>query len=586
MPETIASFLAQVRDAAQTLEELDLLDLIAAAEDHTSRSKLHILIVGLAGSGRCSFANALLGQPKLLPATPIPKAPIPIELSYGETLTIELHGKDGGSKTALPPEDLRTFLTSPDTQADQYQSIEIKASNDLLKTARFRLEGIGGVHTAAGWRETLAGTDYTFLTLKATALLSEEERTFVQEVLHASFDLERVTMVINQIDLIEKDEQAELVERVRAFLGPFESQPAIITFSAVQINRDDTAEDSGLDSGYEAMIRLVRNDLADHHQVLHTDASRQGAELCLAELKEVAERQQALVATSESDLKELLGKIEAQQEWLPPRVERVQQRVETFINTMLREQFLREIEGFGAALQQQLPDEVMPTQDMNTLKRHLPGYIEALWTEFFTHQQDAVRSKLAAEMKFINHLIEEDFRELLEGQRTHLRENLSEFDPTPARLKTLLLPRRGKHQMGQLATGVQVAGLILQIPNLPLGLAAISIGQAIRLVFKKETDAADKQAVIASAVRATQELEIQVKKQVSSRFDAMTQEIKDAVAERYKQELDRIQHMLEESLSWRQNLVTKQKQLTTLLETALPRLEALLSQIKEAEVPA
>src|SRR5579859_5257348 len=109
MPETIASFLAQVRDAAQTLEELDLLDLIAAAEDHTSRSKLHILIVGLAGSGRCSLANALLGQPKLLPASPIPKALIPIELSYGETLTVELHGKDG-SKTALPPEDLRTFL--------------------------------------------------------------------------------------------------------------------------------------------------------------------------------------------------------------------------------------------------------------------------------------------------------------------------------------------------------------------------------------------------------------------------------------------------------------------------------------------
>ncbi len=585
MPETIASFLEQARSAAQMLDEPELLDLIAAAQEHTSRSALHILIVGLTGSGRCSLANALLGQPRLLPAAPIPKASIPIELSYGEVLTVELHGRDG-SKTALPPEDLRAFLTNADTQANQYQSVEIKTNLDLLKTARFRLEGIGGTRSAARWRETLAGTDYTFLTLKATALLSEEERTFVQDVLHTSFGLERVTMVINQIDLIEKDEQAELVERVRAFLGPFESQPAIITFSAALINRGDAVEDSGLDSGYEAMMRLVRNDLADHHQALHTDASRQGAELCLAAMKEAAERQQAIVATSESDLKELLGKIAAQQEWLPPRVERVQQRVENFINTILREQFLHEIEGFSAALQQQLPDEVMPTQDTNTLKRHLPGYIEALWTEFFTHQQDAVRSKLAAEIKFINHLIEADFRELLEGQRTQLREGLSEFDPTPARLKTLLLPRRGKHQMGQLATGVQVAGLILLIPNLPLGLAAIGIGQAIRLVFKKETDAADKQAVITSAVRATQEIEIQIKKQVSSRFDAMRQEMKDAVAERYKQELDRIQHVLEESLAWRQNLVAKQEYLTTLLETTIPRLETLLSQIKEAEEPA
>lgn len=580
MPETIASFLEQVRDAAQTLEEPELLDLIAAVQEHSSQSTLRFVIVGLTGSGRCSLANALLGQPKLLPISPIPKAPIPIQVSYGEALFVELHTKDGG-KTALPPENVRAFLTSPTTNVGQYRSLEIKAPADLLKTARFRLESIGAARSAAEWKELLAGTDYLFLTLKATALLSEEERTFVREVLHSTFGLERVTIVINQIDLIEQEEQPELVERVRTFLGPFESQPAIISFSAAQVNRGEDAEASEIDSGYEAMMRLVKNDLADHHQPLHTTSLRQGAALCLSALEEAATRQQALLATNEADLKEALGKIEAQQQWLPSRVERVQQRIETFINTMLRAHFLHEIEGFSAALQQQLSGEAAP-QDMTTLKRYLPGYIEALWTEFFIAQQDAVRSKLATEMKLINHLIEEDFRELLEGQRVNLHEGTGEFDPTPARLKTLLMPRRGKHAMGTVATGVQVAGLILLIPNLPLGLAAIGIGQAIRMIFKKETDASDKQAFIASAVKSIQELETQIKKQVAARFDTITQEVKQAVADRYKQELARIQQVLEESLAWRQNLSTKQGQLTSLLEKTIPALHRQLNQLEGA----
>ncbi len=302
MSETIAAFLAQLHEAAQTLEEAQLLELIAAVQAHTSQSALHFLIVGLVGSGRCSLANALLGQPKLLPASSVPKAPIPIQISYGETLSIEAHGKDGG-KTALTPEKLRAFLTSPDTDASQYRALEVKASADTLKHARFRLESIGAARSPAEWKELLAGIDYVFLTLKATALLSEEERAFVRDALHASFGLERVTIVINQIDLIDSEERPELIERVRAFLGPFESQPAIISFSAVQFNRGDAAKAGGITSGYEAMRQLVTNDQGEHHQALHAASLRQGAALCLTALEEAAARQQALLMTSEADLK-------------------------------------------------------------------------------------------------------------------------------------------------------------------------------------------------------------------------------------------------------------------------------------------
>src|SRR5215475_10953503 len=99
MSETIASFLAQIKDAAQMLEEPELLDLVAAVEEHTHQSTLRFMVVGLTGSGRGSLVNALLGQPRPLPTSPIPKAPIPIQVQYGETLTVELQSQERGTSS-------------------------------------------------------------------------------------------------------------------------------------------------------------------------------------------------------------------------------------------------------------------------------------------------------------------------------------------------------------------------------------------------------------------------------------------------------------------------------------------------------
>lgn len=580
MSEAMSSFLEQVNTAAQTLEDQELLDLIAAAQAHSEVSTLRLLIVGATGSGRFSLANALLGQARFLPASPVPKAPVPLEISYAESASIELVEKDG-SRKALSPERLRSFLTSSEIQVSEYRQVDVKTNSDLLKTASFRIESIGAAHSPAAWKEVLAGIDYVFFTLKAVALLSEEERRFIEEVLHPAIGLERVTIVINQIDLIDQEDRPELTERLRAFLGPFERQPAIIEFSTLQVGQGEG--DSALDSGYEALIRITRSDLIDHHQTTRAAALRQTAELCLTTLEETVTRQQALAATSEADVKDLLGKIDARQQWLPARIERVQHRVDTFINAMLREQFLREIEGFSAALQQQLPIELQPVQEMTTLKRYLPGYLESLWKSFFNGQLDAIRSKLAAEVKQINQMIEDDFRELLESQGTGFQDQVRGFEDSPDRLRTLIMPRRGKNQAGTIATGVQVVGLVLLIPNLPLGLAAIGIGQAIRMVFKKDTDAADRQALIDSAVNAVHELELQIKKQVSSRFDSISEEMKKAVADRYEQGLTNLRALLEESLAWRDKLGAKQAHLSSLREQTIPELRGLLAQLDNLE---
>ncbi|HEY7122773.1 MAG TPA: hypothetical protein VH540_02375 [Ktedonobacterales bacterium] len=575
MPETYTTFLEQARAAAQTLEEPELLELIAATEKHHQRSTLSLLIAGLPGSGRSSLANILLGQPRLLPTSPIPKAPIPFEVQGAETSRIEVIGADA-TRTSLSPENLRPFLTGPTTQASKYERVEIKAQSELLKSATLRVESIGG-RSPARWKELLAGTDYVFLVLKAVALLSEEERAFISDVLEP-FGLERVAIVINQIDLIDQEERASLVERVRTFLGPFESQPTVIEFSALRNHEEEQQEHP-----YEQMMQRAGNDLIAQQHRLRAETQRQSAQMCLEALEDTATRQRALAATSEDELKGVLKRIESQQNWLPSRVERAQQRVETFTNTLLRDELLREVEGFSASLREQLPSEIMPVQDITKIRRYLPGYIEALWAEFFRQQQETIRKKLSDEMKQVSQMIEADFRALLGEQQGVLQDGSDGFDPTPARLRTLLLPSRGSHTMGSFATGLQVLGLILLVPYFTFGLAAIGIGQAIRLIFKKQGEQADKQAVLNAANKAVQELEIQVKKQVTNRFETATTEYKKAVADVYTQELERIRGLLENALARRERLASKVGQLDTLMEQTIPALRTLLGKVQAAE---
>ncbi len=579
MPETIYSFLDKVKQAALVLGDPATLDLIAAVREQVGAAKLRILIVGSTGSGRYSVANVILGQPDLLPTSPIPKAPVSLSVGYGDSVGVEVVANDG-RRAAMPAEKLRPFMTSPAT-ADSYQSIEVKTQCSLLKTSELRIESIDARRSAAEWKELLAGTDYIILILQAAALLSEQERRFVRDVLNANVGLERVAIVINQIDLIPEEERASLAELVRTFLGPFESQPLLAEFSATKARKGLEIGRVPPESGYEALMDLVRCDLIERHSTHKSAGMRQAAEICLAQLSDEATRQRALLTASEAELTEMLGKCDLHNQWLQGRVKRSQQRIEVFINTLIKEQFLREIEGFGNALRQQIPGEVLPVEDITEIKRSLPGYIESLWSEFFDRQLADVRNQLIGEMKLIGTTIEDDLKELLGENAPNFQNLLVGFDPTPSTMSTLLFPHRGENQSGAIATGFQVGGLFLLFANIPLGLASIGIGQVIRRVYKKEMAASDKRAIVTAAIDSTYELERQIKQQVEGRFGELADKLKQSIADLYGQELARMRVVLEDSIRHHKEQQARKEQITSLTSTTIPELQRLLAQLSE-----
>ena len=577
MPETIQSFLDKVKEAAAVLGESDTIDLIAAVKNQTSTSKLRLLIVGSTGSGRFSVANFLLGQPELLPTSPIPKAAISLVVGYGEIEAAEVCAKNGVTTNSLV-EKLRSFLTSSDTEANKYQHVMVKTNCDLLKTCELRIENINAKKTVADWKELLAGTDYAILVLKATALLSEQERQFVRDILKPSLGLERVAIVINQMDLVPDDERLSISEMVRTFLGPFESQPLLMEFAAAKANKAIRSGNVSA-NGYQVLSNFVKIDLVEKHSFLKSAAMHQAAEICLTEVAEAAVRQNSLISTNQIELQELLDKIDSQSQWLESRIQRAQQKVEVFINTLVKEEFFREIEEFGFALRQQLPDEIMLIKDVATIRRHLPGYLEAVWAEFFNSQLAAIRNKLIGEMKLINETIEKDLKELVGNKATNFQESLIGFDPTPANLRNFLMPRRGKNTVGVVATGLQLGGFLVLVGNLPLGLAAIGSGHIVRMLGKQAMETDDKKAILDSAIVAIHELERQIKQQVESQFAELTEKLKTATADLYSEGITKIRSSVKDAMASRQELLTKKEKIDRLVNVTVPELKQLLSQL-------
>jgi hypothetical protein len=468
----------------------------------------------------------------------------------------------------------------------QYNEVSVTTNCDLLKTSVFVIDSLDAQRSEVEWKELLAGTDYVIVVLRAVALLSEQERRFIREVLHPYFGLERVAIAINQMDLIPGDERSLMAERIRSFLGTFQSQPVLIELSAAQALKGIISGDRVLDSGSEVLMRLVRHDLVENHRLLKSTAVRHAANLCLTEVVNSAIGQSALLSMDSSDLSKVLRKLDGQRQWLQSRIERSQSKIEIFVNTLPKEQLLREIEGFGRALREQLPGEVMVVEDIAAIKRHLPGYLEALWTEFFNAQVESIRSKLVSEMKLIGEIAENDLWELIGVQGVEFQALLEQFDPTPMSMKTFVMPRRGKSEVEKVATGSQLTGCMLLV-GAPLlgtpfviGLTAIGAGQLIRMACRQDIKASTKQAIITSTLNSLQGLERQIKQQVEVYFKELAEELKQVTAQLYEQGIAKLRSIVQEGVERHQNLQDQKEQLDRLLSVTIPELKACLQKME------
>jgi len=141
VPDALRSILQRTTEVASQLDDPHAVELIAAIRNQTRTSKLQILVVGSTGSGRFSIAGTVLGQPDLLPVSPIPKAPLSLTVRHGASVTAEIVASDG-RRTAFQSERLRSSLTGPawdaQPEGDRYVGVELTPSSRALRTTVLR----------------------------------------------------------------------------------------------------------------------------------------------------------------------------------------------------------------------------------------------------------------------------------------------------------------------------------------------------------------------------------------------------------------------------------------------------------------
>ncbi|HZT95312.1 MAG TPA: hypothetical protein VFB34_00585 [Chloroflexota bacterium] len=571
--------LTEIEEIAGELNDGPILDGVETLREHRSSAKMQLLLVGTSGSGRSTLANSLLASFDLLPRSAVLKQPITLALSHGESPVVTLRYGDGRSM-ALSSGDLRQALLEP---PDGVERIEILSPGDLLEICDLRIESLDASRENGEWRDILRASDYIVLVLNASALLSEKEKRFIRELLAPQLagtrrGWERTAIVINKMDLVNEDEREEVLEYVRRFLGPFAGEPPLLALCAMH--------QSGVGSETNPAALAVRSlmaDLMSRRVPLRGRAIREALEIMVRELERSAMTADAVAAAEEAEVRAAVEEIQAKQKWTQGRIARLQRSIDGFLQTVLRERLWRQAEQFADRLEVQLPDEVGSVEDLATVRRHLGGYVEAVWGAFLERRVEEARESIEQELERVTATIRDDLAELIGGAGPTLREALQSVAMEQDSPHVFMGPRRGKHRASNIARALSIHGLIMLYWSPLLGILSLAGGQVIQRAFKGEIGRANREALTASARAANRELEDEVKRRIGTQLSALSEHLQVAVAAAFEEAVGRITETLDERSGMGHDVVGRRRRLTEILQQRLPRVHAELSGLEAAE---
>jgi hypothetical protein len=565
-PWGVAELLDELAEIATGLDASGASAEIDALRNHRHAAKLQLLVLGSTGSGRSTLVNVLLGS-QLLPVSPVPRPPVSIRLSRGEATSAVRAGRDG-SRMAVESSRLYDVLPSLDQNRDL--ALDIAVASPVLETCDIQIGAVEARRTQPEWRELLEGTDFVFFLIRADAPLSDAEKRLVRDHLAGEFGLERVALLISKVDLIEAAERNSIADLVQTFLGPLESQPALALVSLA--GGDTTDSDRGV-------VRTLAQDVLSRRATLRADSLRRSLQTVISSLEDTARRLKGVYAMDESQVGAALEEISGRRDWLQARVARAQRRVDAFVMTVAKEQLLRRVETFAGSFSAGLPAEIESIENVALIRRHLPAYIERVWTDFMAREAPAVQARLTQEVAEIEDLIESDLRELLAGSGAAAIDLPA---PEGSDLHVFVMPSRGKHRAASMARSLSFQGfLFLLLPwfSTPMGLLSLAAGQVLDRVFKHEIDAGNRKAMVGPALKASQEVERQVRRLIDQQFSETSEHLRTDIAAVYEEAVAGIVEALEHRKAERQDFSRRGEQIDAMLQVRLPALRGVVEGV-------
>ena len=246
------------------------------------------------------------------------------------------------------------------------------------------------------------------------------------------------------------------------------------------------------------------------------------------------------------------------------------------METVLKEGLLREVEKFGNEFRMALPAQIKSVEDLTTIRRHLPGYIETVWSDFLGAQMNRVRRETEAEAATISRMIEDDLEELITEAGKGWSGPKADLGPDPHAFHVFVMPRRGKHSVTNISRALSLQGFLVMYFSPALGIASLAASQVLQHMYRKELREADREAVITSGVAASRELEREVKRRINQQFTTTSAELKNEIAGVYREAVKEITERLEERVSRQEEIGKRRDEVKAIASRRLPRLRAMM----------
>jgi hypothetical protein len=362
-------------------------------------------------------------------------------------------------------------------------------------------------------------SDYVIFVLKAPVLLSQDEKLFIKNTLINYFNLDKIIFLISQIDLIDNDEISSISSYVRTFLSELSTETSIIPYSILK-DRD--------------MIHTIIDEkFLQHLGKIKHENFLDCISICIDTLEAEINRQLKIKKISEEAMLKVLNEIDAKASWFNSRIERIKNKIEAFINTIIKEDLLRDVEGFNNVLKDSLPLEIDSIDSLELIKKFLPLYIGNLWKEFFEIKSIKINENINTELSSIKKEIQDDFIKFFDDSQIDIDEMLSSININKEGIITNINPNRNINIADKIATGFGMLGLGLVFFNLPLAIVSLGSGHLLRKVFQNSIKESDKTAIKETLNNSLNDLLSSIEDSLHQSFNEYSKKLKDEVCNIY-----------------------------------------------------
>ena len=354
--------------------------------------RFHLVVVGEFNHGKTTFVNALLGA-DVLPVGVTPTTAVIHHLVYSKEPAATVV-TESGDRSDLPFDELKTFSSGGDREAEAVRYIEVGYPAGLLEE-RVVLVDTPGVNDLSLQRaeitfDYIPRSDAVLFLLDAGQPIKESERQFLEKQLIGQ-SRDKIVFVVGKTDIWSEGERDEALSYVRDQLGSLINDPKVFAVSAQAALGGRRAE-SGIDELVDHLTRFLAE---ERGRIVLDNALGEGLRSAEVLGRGIDARRRAATMTAE-DLGRRIALLEKDLAGHAGTVEkrRITIREEA---AAIKAWASRDLDRFVDDVVRQLPAQ-LETASGDEIKTHLAGFLEATfkeWAQAETHEIANALEKLA-----------------------------------------------------------------------------------------------------------------------------------------------------------------------------------------------